>query len=89
MIPSGLLIIVEHFPDVVLETVQKSPEMYEWFINEWVHLVAVNPETRELHLFKNGGFTCYCPMEKTIDSVADITALIETNADNLPVYSLS
>ena len=87
--PIRLLIIVEHFPEVVLETVQKSPEVYEWFINEWVHLVAVNPETRELHLFKNGGFTCYRPMHKTIDSVADITALIETNADNLPVYSLS
>ena len=87
--PIRLLIIVEHFPEVVLETIQKSPDMYEWFINEWVHLVAVNPETRELHLFKNGGFTCYGPMQKMIDSVADITALIETNADNLPVYSLS
>ena len=87
--PIRLLIIVEHFPEVVLETVQKTPEMYEWFINEWVHLVAVNPETRELHLFKNGGFTCYRPMQKTIDSVADITALIESNADNLPVFSLS
>jgi uncharacterized protein YbcC (UPF0753/DUF2309 family) len=87
--PIRLLIIVEHFPEVVLETIQKSPEMYEWFINEWVHLVAVNPETRELHIFKNGGFTCYGPMKKTVDSIADITAMIETNADNLPVYSLS
>jgi uncharacterized protein YbcC (UPF0753/DUF2309 family) len=87
--PIRLLIIVEHFPEVVVETIQKSPEMYEWFINEWVHLVAVNPETRELHLFKNGGFTCYRPMQKTIDSVADITALIESNEHNLPVYSLS
>ncbi|HMG94018.1 MAG TPA: putative inorganic carbon transporter subunit DabA, partial [Chryseolinea sp.] len=87
--PVRLMIMVEHFPEVVLETIQKSPEVYEWFINEWVYLVAVNPKTRELHLFKNGGFTFYCPMRKSIDSVADLTALIETNTDNLPVYSLS
>jgi hypothetical protein len=63
--------------------------VYEWFINEWVHLVALNPETREIHLFRNGGFTRYCPMKKSVDSIADITALIETSAENLPVYTLS
>ncbi|HTE09316.1 MAG TPA: DUF2309 domain-containing protein, partial [Chitinophagaceae bacterium] len=34
--PVRLLIIVEHFPDTVLKTIQSVPEMYEWFINEWV-----------------------------------------------------
>jgi uncharacterized protein YbcC (UPF0753/DUF2309 family) len=87
--PVRLLIIVEHFPEVVLKTIQTSPEVYEWFINEWVHLVALNPETREIHLFRNGGFTRYCPMKKSVDSIADITALIETSAENLPVYTLS
>ncbi|HEX6892396.1 MAG TPA: DUF2309 domain-containing protein [Chryseolinea sp.] len=87
--PVRLLIIVEHFPEVVLKTIQKSPQVYEWFINEWVHLVAVNPETREIHLFKNGSFTCYRPMKNAVDSIADLTALIETNTENLPVYSLS
>jgi uncharacterized protein len=87
--PVRLLIIVEHFPEVVLQAIQKSPEVYEWFINDWVHLVAVNPESRELHLFKNGSFTLYRPLKKSIDSVSDLTSLIETNVDNLPVYSLS
>ena len=87
--PVRLLLIVEHFPDVVLKTIQRAPEMYEWFINEWVHLVAVHPETRQLHLFKDGVFSTYCPMKKKIESITDLTALIEANADNLPVYSLS
>ena len=87
--PVRLLLIVEHFPDVVLKTIQRAPEMYEWFINEWVHLVAVHPETRQLHLFKDGDFSTYCPMKKKIESITDLTALIEANADNLPVYSLS
>jgi uncharacterized protein len=55
--PIRMLFIVEHFPAVVLETIKKAPETYEWFINEWVHLVVVNPETRELYSFKDGKFT--------------------------------
>jgi uncharacterized protein YbcC (UPF0753/DUF2309 family) len=87
--PIRLLIIVEHFPDVVLRTIQKAPEMYEWFINEWVHLVAVDPETRKQYLFKNGGFDEYRIMRKSVSKIADVTELIESTADNLPVYSLS
>ena len=87
--PVRLLIIVEHFPEVVLKTVQRAPEVYEWFINDWVHLVAVDPETRQLFLFKDGDFNIYCPTKKKIESVVDLTHLFEMNADNLPVYSLS
>ena len=87
--PVRLLIIVEHFPEIVLETIQKSLEMYEWFINEWVHLVAVNPETGELHLFKDGEFTPYHTMKKAVETISDVTSYIESSAENLPVYSLS
>lgn len=87
--PVRLLIIVEHFPDIVLETIQKSPEVYEWFINEWVRLVTVNPETRELSLFGNGAFKPYCTTKKEVGRVSDIKILVESTQENLPVYSLS
>lgn len=87
--PIRLLLIVEHFPHVVLETIQKSAEMYEWYINEWVHLIAVHPETKELFLFEEGNFNPYHPLKKTIDVVPDVTAMIESQNENLPVYSLS
>jgi uncharacterized protein len=87
--PVRLLIIVEHFPDVVLNVIQRQAETYEWFINEWVHLVAVNPETKELHVFKNGAFSPYKTMRQTIDKVSDITPLLEENQENLPVLLLS
>jgi uncharacterized protein YbcC (UPF0753/DUF2309 family) len=87
--PLRLMIIVEHFPDVVLKTIQRQAETYEWFINEWVHLVAVNPETKELFVFKEGAFTPYHPLKHNIDTVSDITPLIEENQENLPVYLLS
>lgn len=87
--PVRLLMIVEHFPKVLLETLQRSPETYEWFTNEWVHLVAVNPETYELSVFKDGQFYGYEPLTKNIQSHRDLTPLFEMNQDNLPVYALS
>ncbi len=87
--PVRLLIIVEHFPEVVLQTIQRAPETYEWFINEWVHLVAINPETQELSSFKDGAFTTYHPLNQKIEKVSDVTPLLETHEDNLPVYVIS
>jgi len=86
--PIRLSIIVEHFPEVVLNTIQKSTETYEWFINEWVHLIAIHPETRQLFRFKDGAFTPYVPIVETIMTINDLMPIIEKNADNLPVYIL-
>ncbi|MEJ7738796.1 MAG: DUF2309 domain-containing protein [Chitinophagaceae bacterium] len=96
--PVRLLIVVEHLPEIVLKTIQSSPEMYEWFINEWVHLVVVNPDTNHFSYFKDGTFSTYTPLTKKIDSIKDIHTLIETakemetnqiadaTLENLPVY---
>jgi len=87
--PVRLLVIVEHFPEVVLQTIQKLPEMYEWFINDWVKLVAVHPETHAFYRFQDGAFVQYVPLKKTIEAVSDMTPLIETHEENLPVYLIS
>jgi uncharacterized protein YbcC (UPF0753/DUF2309 family) len=96
--PVRLLIIVEHYPHVVLRTIQSAPEMYEWFINEWVHLAAYNPETKSIYYFKEGVFVPYDPITGRIASFKDVHALIETakemetnsivdaTQENLPVY---
>ena len=84
--PVRLLIIVEHFPEVVLKTIKIIPETYEWFINEWVHLIVVNPETKEFSYFKNGEFTNYEPLKQHIDIVTDLSDIIESHEENIPVY---
>lgn len=87
--PVRLLMIVEHFPEVVLKTIQKNPATYEWFINEWVNLAVINPETQEISVFRNGDFVLYNPLVNHVDTVNDITSLLEIHHENLPVYSLS
>lgn len=99
--PVRLLVIVEHYPEVVLKTVQSAPEMYEWYLNEWVHLMAVHPETNQFFLFRNGVFTEYNPVVKKVSTINDLIVMVEdaqemeTNnivhatLENLPVYSLN
>lgn len=87
--PLRLMIVVEHFPDVVLEIIRKSPETYEWFINEWIHLVAVDPETHEFHRFKDGIFTKYQPLKQRVDVITDLNMLIESHRENIPVCIIS
>ena len=99
--PVRLLVIVEHFPDVVLKTIQSAPEMYEWYINEWIHLMVVNPETKEFFYFKNGSFSSYQPLTRSVEVVKDTQSLIENagkmesnyivdaTKENLPVFSLN
>lgn len=87
--PIRLLMIVEHFPEVVLATIQRHAETYEWFINEWVHLVVIHPETQALYSFKDGSFTSYQPVQPHVEAVSDIMPLIESHQENFPVYLLS
>lgn len=99
--PVRLLIIVEHYPSVVLKAIQSTPDMYEWFINEWVHLAVVNPETQQIFNFKNGGFTPYTPLTRQIETAPRFETLVESipgmatnqiadaTKENLPVYVLS
>jgi hypothetical protein len=86
--PVRLMIIVEHFPEVVLQTIQKEPATYEWFINEWVHLVAVHPETQQLFVFEEGRFELYVPQKQQVEEVKDLTHIFEEHPENLPVYTI-
>jgi uncharacterized protein len=84
--PLRLLIIVEHFPEIVLKTIQKMPEMYEWYINEWVHLAVIHPESKDLFWFQKGEFKPYTPLAQNLQRVENLTPLIESNEENFPVY---
>jgi uncharacterized protein len=87
--PVRLLMVVEHFPEIVLQTIQKSAETYEWFINEWVHLMVMHPVTHEFFYFKDGVFSKYAIRAHQVDTVVDITPLLESHSENIPVYLLS
>lgn len=98
--PVRLLIIVEHYPEVVLKTIQSEPSLYEWFINEWVHIAARDPRTGEFHYFRKGEFEPYTPLiknipvlgnpEKFFEQAKEMASAHITDAtkENLSVYLL-
>jgi uncharacterized protein YbcC (UPF0753/DUF2309 family) len=100
--PVRLLVIVEHKPEVVLKAIQSSPEVFEWYNNEWVHIVALHPGEKQFYHFKNGAFKKYEPitgaaeiktihnMEKFIEGASEMETnhIVHATEENLPVYLL-
>lgn len=84
--PLRLLMIVEHYPQVVLKTIMKNPATYQWYINEWINLVVIHPDTYEVLVFKDGGFTTYHTLKHLLDTVTDVNSLLESGEENFPVY---
>ena len=101
--PVRLLVIVEHQPGIVLKAIQSSPEVFEWYNNEWVHIVALHPEEQQFYYFKNGAFIKYYPitdaseigtihnMEKFIEGAKEMETnhIVHATEENLPVYLLT
>jgi hypothetical protein len=100
--PVRLLVIVEHRPEIVLKAIQSSPDVFEWYKNEWVHIVALHPEEKQFYYFRSGEFEKYEPLTdaKEIGTIHNMEEFIEvaremeTNQivhateENLPVYLL-
>ena len=86
--PVRLLMIVEHYSGVILNTIQRDASTYEWFINDWIHLVAVHPETQELSVFRDGDFVPYHPLKEKVEKTGNFIHLVETNQENISVHSI-
>ncbi len=99
--PIRLLMVVEHYPEVVKQVIQSNPALYEWFDNEWIHLVALHPEKNSLYLFKKGEFVPYTPLTAELPVVHDLPRMFEKTSkmktnhildatqENLPVHLIT
>ncbi|NOT50287.1 MAG: DUF2309 domain-containing protein [Chitinophagaceae bacterium] len=100
--PVRLLVIVEHRPEIVLKAIQSSEEVFEWYKNEWVHIVALHPGEKQFYYFCNGAFERYDPitdakeigtihnMEEFIEGAEEMETnhIVHATEENLPVYLL-
>jgi uncharacterized protein len=87
--PIRLLMIIEHFPDVVLSTILRDPLTYEWFAHGWIHLVVIDPQTKDASVFREGKFCRYDPLRSYVKVLRDFTPLIEKEKTNLPVFLMN
>jgi uncharacterized protein YbcC (UPF0753/DUF2309 family) len=96
--PVRLLMIVEHYPEVVKKVIESNPALYEWFDNEWINLVALHPKQKALYVFEEGEFVPYTPLTKKLPTVHDLPGMFNTTPkmktnhildatqENLPVH---
>ncbi|HRH37699.1 MAG TPA: Na-translocating system protein MpsB, partial [Flavobacteriales bacterium] len=84
--PVRLMILVEHRPEVVLNTITKVAATFEWFKNEWVHLLAVDPDTRAMYRFTNGAFEPFEPMQQAVPHTRGLFPQMEREMDNMHVH---
>jgi uncharacterized protein len=100
--PVRLLVIVEQTPEIVLKAIQSTPEVFEWYNNEWVHIAALHPQEQQFYYFKKGAFEKYNPitaaseigtihnMETFIEGAKEMETnhIVHATEENLPVYLL-
>ena len=83
--PLRILIIVQQHPDIILKTIQRNPDLYEWYANEWVHLVSVDPQDGSLQRLENGVFQSYTPYYQP-PKIEGYEAKVATESENIPVF---
>jgi uncharacterized protein YbcC (UPF0753/DUF2309 family) len=98
--PVRLMVIVEHFPEIVLKVIQTTPAMFEWYKNEWIHIVAIHPETKKFYYLINEQFVLQSVADVKIKSIDNPLRFFETapemktnhivdaTNENLSVYTL-
>ncbi len=96
--PVRLLMVVEHYPIVIEKVIRSNPDLYEWFSNEWIHLVALHPDEKKLYVFEDDAFVSYTPLTRRLPTIHDASRMFETTIkmktnhildatqENLPVH---
>lgn len=87
--PLRLLVIVEHLPDVVLSVIQTDNHTFEWFKNEWIHLIVLNPTDQAFYIYNQGRFVPYSPNFRSAEVAKDFKDIFRKNHENLPVYLMN
>jgi uncharacterized protein YbcC (UPF0753/DUF2309 family) len=85
--PLRLLMVVVQAPDVVEKMLQRAPATRAWFDLAWIHLAVIDPVTRAIYRYEQGGtYTPYVPFTQTLPEVDDASKLAATSRDNIPVH---
>ena len=86
--PIRLMTVIEHYPEVAKRILETAPATYEWYMNDWMKLVVIHPETKQAFVLKNGDFELYKPLKKHTKSIADLQKLVESSHENISTHQI-
>ncbi|MBU6325013.1 MAG: DUF2309 family protein [Bacteroidetes bacterium] len=84
--PMRLMMIIEQSPELVLDVIRRNPATYNWFEQNWIHLVAIDTDRRQLWLFRDGAFHPYIPAITKLPHTADFRLLTDVSHEDIPVH---
>jgi len=84
--PIRLLVVVEHDPEVVFAAITRNTATYNWFKENWVHLIVLHPTDKKMYRFVNERFDLFQPTVSTVQEKSVSEELFEVTADNISPF---
>lgn len=84
--PLRLLVIVDQHPQVVFKVLEQDHTTRDWFIKNWIHLVAQDPDTKEMYRYEEGVFKKYELHEQEIGYFPELEQIVANGSENQPVF---
>jgi len=83
-----LLCVVEHYPEIVKNVLFSVDATNEWYKNDWIKLVVIHPETKELFVLKQDTFVSYLPIKNHLKSTNNLQELVASSHENIPIHQI-
>lgn len=87
--PLRLLVVVEQKPELIEKVVKAHAPTLEWYQNAWIHLVALDPENRQLYRFVEDRFENYTPESAPLPVMQCVEQVFHAGNGDLPVMRIA
>lgn len=82
--PMRLLCVVEQVPEKLLEIIRRQANTHSWFLNEWIHLIALNPLDKQFYRFHDDEFHLI-RLDGHTPVMHDVMKAVEETSENIAV----
>ncbi len=87
--PLRLMMIIEQKPAVVLDVINRNANTKQWYENGWVNLAIIDPETKEIFVYRGKKLCLYTPLKPGLETVKDLNPIFAVTSENLPIFNLN
>ncbi len=84
--PLRLLVIVDQHPQVVFKVLENDLITRDWFLKNWIHLIAHDPDSKEMFRYEDGIFKKYELQDQLVSYYPELDQIVATGSENQPVY---
>ncbi|TAF31673.1 MAG: DUF2309 domain-containing protein [Cytophagales bacterium] len=85
--PLRLMLVVEHYPELVLDLLKQDMPIRDLMGRAWLHFVVVDPRDRRVYQYGSDyEWHEYLPLTTSLPVTNDLASLTASSSESLPVY---